>query len=73
MRRGRSYGFVGCAVRPPVEDAGARRRLRAVLAAFSGAPFVLLAAGLLAGAAAQQVPSAVTRARSRIVSTTAGA
>ena len=43
-----------------MEDAGARRRLRTVLAVLSGAPFVLLAAGLWAGAVAQQVPSAVT-------------
>ncbi len=40
--------------------ARARRRPRAVLAALSGAPFVLLAAGLWAGAVAQQVPSAET-------------
>ena len=39
---------------------GRARRLRALLAGVSGAPFVLLAAGLWAGALAQQAPSAVT-------------
>jgi len=37
-----------------------RRRLRALLAALSGVPFVLLAAGLWAGAQAQQAPGSVS-------------
>ncbi|MCH8835844.1 MAG: ShlB/FhaC/HecB family hemolysin secretion/activation protein, partial [Proteobacteria bacterium] len=60
MGRIRSCGFPCGAVRPSVGDVDGRRRLRSVLAALSGAPFVLLAAGLWAGAVAQQAPSAVT-------------
>ncbi len=60
MRRIRSCGFPCGAVRPSVEDLDGCRRLRALLTALSGAPFVLLAAGLWAGALAQQAPSAVT-------------
>ncbi len=60
MGRIRSCGFPCGAVRPSVGDVDGRRRLRSLLAALSGAPFVLLAAGLWAGAVAQQVPSAVT-------------
>ncbi|MFQ5617583.1 MAG: ShlB/FhaC/HecB family hemolysin secretion/activation protein [Rhodospirillales bacterium] len=41
-------------------DVDGRTCLRTVVAALSGAPFVLLAAGLWAGALAQQVPSVVT-------------
>ncbi|MCZ6467931.1 MAG: hypothetical protein O6829_11730 [Alphaproteobacteria bacterium] len=47
-------------MRPSVGGLDGHRRLRALLAAVSGAPFVLLAAGLWAGALAQQAPSAVT-------------
>ncbi len=60
VRRIRSCGFSCGAVRPSVGDLDGRRRLRTLLAALSGAPFVLLAAGLWAGALAQQAPSAVT-------------
>ena len=47
-------------MRPPVGGLDGHRRLRALLAALSGAPFVLLAAGLWAGALAQQAPGAVS-------------
>jgi len=47
-------------MRASVGGLDGHRRLRALLAAVSGAPFVLLAAGLWAGALAQQAPSAVT-------------
>ena len=60
MGKIRFCGFPCGAVRPPVGDADRRWRLRALLAVLSGVPFVLAAAGLWAGAQAQQVPSAVT-------------
>ncbi len=47
-------------MRPPVGGLDGRRRLRALLAALSGAPFVLLVAGLWVGAQPQQATSAVT-------------
>ncbi len=60
MRRIRFCGFPCGAVRPPVGGVDGHRRLRALLAALPGAPFVLLAAGLWAGALAQQAPGAVS-------------
>ena len=50
VRRIRSCGFPCGAVRPSVGDVDGRRWLCAALAALWGAPFVLLAAGLWAGA-----------------------
>ncbi len=60
MGKIRFCGFPCGAVRPSVGDVNGRRRLRALLAALSGVPFVLLAAGLWAGAQAQQAPGSVS-------------
>lgn len=60
MRGIRFCGFPCGTVRPSVGEVDGHRRLRALPAALLGAPFVLLAAGLWAGALAQQATGAAT-------------